>query len=94
MPDLQHCGGPTGFRKVAALAENAHVPISNHLFTQVSVHLMAAAPNGLIVELMPGWWDDLFDRTLNISNGMIRPPSEAGIGYRFSDSARNLLTDL
>jgi L-alanine-DL-glutamate epimerase-like enolase superfamily enzyme len=94
MPDLQHCAGPTGFRKVAALAENAHVPISNHLFTQVSVHLMAAAPNGLIVELMPGWWDDLFDRTLDISNGMIRPPSEAGVGYRFCDSARNLLTDV
>ena len=91
MPDLQHCGGPTGFRRVAVLAENAHIPISNHLFTQVSIHLMAATPNALIVEQMPGWWDDLFDRSLDIANGAIRPPEEPGVGFRFNDAAVKLL---
>jgi L-alanine-DL-glutamate epimerase-like enolase superfamily enzyme len=94
MPDLQHCAGVTGFRKVASLAEAAHIPISNHLFTQASVHLMAAASNALIVEQMPGWWDDLFDRPLLISDGMVRPSSEPGLGARFVDAARALLTDL
>lgn len=85
MPDLQHCGGPTGFQRVALLAENAHVSISNHLFTQASVHLMMAAPNALVVELMPGWWDDLFDQPLDITGGMIRPPKGPGLGFRFAD---------
>ena len=91
MPDLQHCGGPTGFRRVAALAERAHVAISNHLFTQASVHLMMAAPNALVVELMPGWWDDLFDRPLDITSGSIRPPSEPGIGFRFGPAGHEAL---
>jgi mandelate racemase len=85
MPDLQHCGGPTGFLRVALLAENAHVAISNHLFTQTSVHLMMAAPNALVVELMPGWWEDLFDRPLDITAGMLRPPEAPGIGFRFAE---------
>ena len=94
MPDLQHCGGPTGFRRVAALAENAHVAISNHLFTQVSTHLMAAAPNALLVEHMPGWWDDLFDRRLDVVDGAIRPSGDPGIGFRFSAAAQQLLEPL
>lgn len=91
MPDLQHCGGPTGFLQVATQAELAGLPISNHLFTQVSVHLLAACPNALIVEWMPGWWDDLFDRPLDVVDGKIRPPERPGIGYRFSAHAKQLL---
>lgn len=94
MPDLQHCAGPTGFRRVAQLAENAHVAISNHLFTQVSTHLMAAAPNALVVEYMPGWWEELFDHPLPISNGLVRPPAEPGIGFRFSERASGLLAEI
>lgn len=87
MPDLQHCGGPTGFQRVSLLAQNAHIAISNHLFTQTSVHLMMAAPNALVVELMPGWWDDLFGQPLDITAGMIRPPTGSGIGFRFAEIA-------
>lgn len=93
MPDLQHCGGVTGFRRVASLAEGAHVAISNHLFTQASIHLMVSSPSALIVEHMPGWWDDLFDRPLQISNGMIQAPSDPGLGVRFDDSVRALFVD-
>jgi len=94
MPDLQHCGGPTGWLKVATLAEIHDLPVSNHLFTQVSVHLMAACANPLIVELMPGWWDELFDRPLGIKNGSIRPPEEPGIGFRFSAAASSRLAPI
>ncbi len=54
MPDLQHCGGPTGFLLAAAQAQLAGLPISNHLFIEVSIHLLAACPNALVVEYMPG----------------------------------------
>jgi len=88
MPDLQHCGGPTGFMRVAEQAALANLPISSHLFTEVSVHLLAACPNALIVEHMPGWWDDLFDGGPQIVDGRIRPPQEPGLGCRFSERAR------
>ena len=92
MPDLQHCGGPSGFMRVAIQADLANLPISSHLFAQVSIHLLAACRNALIVEYMPGWWDDLFDRPLDISGGVIRPPEDPGIGFRFSDATSQQLT--
>lgn len=91
MPDLQHCGGPTGFLLTAAQAQLAGLPISNHLFTEVSVHLLAACPNALVVEYMPGWWDDLFHRPPDIRNGRLRPSDEPGIGVRFRDDAEATL---
>lgn len=66
MPDLQHCGGPTGFLLAAAQAQLAGLPVSNPLFIEASIHLLAACPNALIVEYMSGWWDDLFDRPSDI----------------------------
>ena len=92
MPDLQHCGGPTGFMRVAEQAALANLPISSHLFTEVSVHLLMACPNALIVEHMPGWWDDLFDGGPQIVDGSIRPSQEPGLGCRFAERARGSLT--
>ena len=94
MPDLQHCGGPTGF--VAALLDPriAAMRISNHLFAEVSVHLLSICPNAEIVELMPGWWDELFDRPLDVVEGMIAPSETPGIGHRFSDTVRHFLEDV
>lgn len=91
MPDLQHCGGPTGFLLAAAQAQLAGLPISNHLFIEVSIHLLAACPNAYIVEYMPGWWDDLFHRPPDIRNGTLRPSDEPGIGVRFRDDAEATL---
>lgn len=91
MPDLQHCGGPTGFLLAAAQAQLAGLPVSNHLFLEVSVHLLAACPNTLILEYMPGWWDDLFDSPPDIRGGAVRPSEGPGIGVRFRDDAAGTL---
>ncbi len=92
MPDLQHCGGPTGFLLAAEQARIASLPVSNHLFLETSVHLLAACPNAYIVEYMPGWWDDLFERPPQITNGYIRPSEDPGISVRFRDDAAATLT--
>ncbi len=93
MPDLQHCGGPTGFLLAAAQAQLAGLPISNHLFIETSVHLLAACPNAYLVEYMPGWWDELFERPPAISGGTIRPREEPGIGVRFREDATATLVN-
>lgn len=88
MLDLQHCGGPTGFMAVAALADAAQVPVSTHLFMETSVHLLAACPGALILEYMPGWWDELFDPKPSIDCGTIKVPTAPGIGYRITAEAK------
>lgn len=92
MPDLQHCGGPTGFLLAATQAQLAGLPVSNHLFIETSIHLLAACPNAYIVEYMPGWWDDLFERPPEIVDGRIRPDEDPGVGVRFREDAAAALT--
>ena len=79
MPDLQRMGGPTEFLKSAALCEAYHQPVSSHLFTEASAHLLAAAPNGLILEHMP-WWQELFTEPLALRDGHVLLPERPGLG--------------
>jgi mandelate racemase len=93
MPDLQHCGGPSGFLEALRDPQVASLPISNHLFAEVSVHLLCVTQGTKIVELMPGWWEELYDRGPDVVDGTIRPPEAPGVGYRFSERASATLRD-
>ena len=44
MPDTMKIGGVTGWLRASAMAEAAGMPLSCHLFPEVSVHLLAATP--------------------------------------------------
>lgn len=88
MPDLQHSGGPTGFMQIAAIAHSEFVPISGHLFTEVTSELMLSCPGSLVVEYMPGWWDGLFDESPVVKSGWIEAHERAGIGYRVGKDAK------
>jgi mandelate racemase len=45
MPDAMKVGGVTGWTRAAALASAAGIPLSSHLFIEVSAHLLAATVN-------------------------------------------------
>ena len=60
MIDLVRVGGITQWMKVAGMAEAFNLPVVSHLIPEVHVHLIAAIPNGHIVEYMP-WTRLLFD---------------------------------
>ena len=86
MPDLQRMGGPSEFMRAAALCQAWHQPVSSHLFTEASAHLLAAAPNGLILEHM-NWWQDLFTEPLSIEEGCVVLSEKPGIGVELSQTA-------
>jgi mandelate racemase len=44
MPDAMKIGGVTGWFRTAALAEAAGIPLSSHLFPEISAHLLAVSP--------------------------------------------------
>jgi L-alanine-DL-glutamate epimerase-like enolase superfamily enzyme len=79
MPDLQRMSGVTEFMKAAALCEAYQQPVSSHLFTETSCHLLAASPNRLILEHMD-WWQDLYKDPLRIVDGHVVVPDRPGIG--------------
>jgi len=63
MPDLQRMGGPTEFLKVAALCEAFDIPVSSHVFPQMSLALMACVPNASYHEYI-NWFDALYQEPL------------------------------
>jgi L-alanine-DL-glutamate epimerase-like enolase superfamily enzyme len=82
MPDLQRVGGVTGWRKIAHLAESYQVPVSPHLFPEVSVHLALAAANCQILEYVD-WWEVLLeDAEYNhLLDGCLNAPTQPGLGF-------------
>lgn len=84
MPDLQRCGGVTEFMNVAILAAAYRIPVSSHVFTELSAHLMAAAPTGLIAEYVPDWWAGVFDKAPRVKNGKIKLDDTPGLGITFN----------
>ena len=44
-PDVTNCGGVTAFMKICHLAEAFNLPVTSHGAHDLTVHLLAAAPN-------------------------------------------------
>ncbi len=88
MPDLQRMGGPTEFLRAAALCNAWQQPVSSHLFTETSAHLLAASPNALILEHM-AWWEPLFTEPTRIEAGCVVLSETPGIGLELSQPALN-----
>jgi len=50
MPDVMKIGGVTGWLRVAALAAAYDMPVSNHLWPEISAQLMCATPTAHYLE--------------------------------------------
>jgi len=83
MIDLVRVGGVTQWMKVAGMAEAFNKPVASHLLPEIHVHLIAAAPNGLVVEYMPWTWR-LFDDPPIPANGEMTVPTGLGLGLKFA----------
>jgi L-alanine-DL-glutamate epimerase-like enolase superfamily enzyme len=57
-----------------------------HNMMQLDAHLMAATPNGLMIEHIP-WLSGIFERPVQVVNGFVRVPQEPGAGTDISAEA-------
>ena len=83
MIDLLRVGGVTQWMKVAGMAEAFNRPVASHLLPEIHVHLVAAVPNGLVVEYMPWTWR-LFDNPPKPEKGEMTVPAGPGLGLKFA----------
>jgi L-alanine-DL-glutamate epimerase-like enolase superfamily enzyme len=88
MVDVLRAGGISQWVKIAGMAEAFNLPIVNHLCPEISVHLVAAVPNGLTVEYMP-WSSRLFREVPQPVNGELTVPDKPGLGLEFDNDALN-----
>ena len=83
MIDLVRVGGITQWMKVAGMAEAFNKPVVSHLLPEIHVHLVAAVPNGQVVEYMPWTWR-LFDNPPMPEKGEMTVPTGPGLGLKFA----------
>jgi len=93
--DIVNCGGFTGARKIAAMAEAYYLPYAPHnpngpIATLAAGHLMSAIPNAFILESVGSAADlamfaDILDAPPRIANGVLTMDDRPGIGARLLD---------
>ncbi|MDH5539417.1 MAG: mandelate racemase, partial [Rhizobacter sp.] len=92
MPDAMKIGGVTGWMRAAALAETAGLPISSHLFPEVSAHLLAVSPTCHWLEYVD-WAEPILQERVHIENGQAIAADVPGCGIAWNeDKLKRLLT--
>ena len=82
-PDVTNCGGVTAFMKIAHLAEAFNLPLTSHGAHDVTVHLLAAAPNASYLEAHGFGLERFIAAPLAIRDGFAVAPERPGHGIDF-----------
>lgn len=83
--DASWGGGPTEWRRVAAMAHTYGVRLGHHEEPQVAGHLLASQPHSTFVEVFnpardPVFWNMIVNRP-SIGDGVIELPKGPGLGW-------------
>ena len=85
MPDLQRVGGVSDFIAVCAASAANAVPISSHLFPEMSLQIMAHARCVHSLEMVD-WFSPLFSEQIELDEGYATVPSRPGWGFTVNRS--------
>jgi mandelate racemase len=84
MPDLERIGGVTGWQRASELATQADLPMSSHLYPEISAHLLNATPTSHWLEYVD-WMNPLLVTPLKIVDGAAVPSGQPGVGLEWND---------
>ena len=85
MPDAMRIGGVTGWLRAAALAEAAALPMSTHLFPEISAHLMCVTPTAHWLEYVD-WINPVVKTPLVIKDGNAMIRDVPGYGLEWDEA--------
>ncbi len=86
MPDLMKIGGPTAWLRCAAMAEPQGIPLSCHLFPDLSAHLLAVTPTAHWVEYVD-WANPIRAEPLTVTDGKVQIAERPGFGLAWDEAA-------
>jgi mandelate racemase len=86
MPDAGKIGGVTGWLRAAGLAAPSDLPLSSHLYPEVSAHLLAATPTAHWLEYVD-WASPVLAEPLAIVDGAATAPERPGNGIDWDEEA-------
>ncbi len=79
-------GGVSGWLRAAALAEPGGVPISSHLFPEISAHLLAVTPTCHWLEYVD-WAEPVLRTPARIDKNGVVITDAPGIGLEWDEAA-------
>ena len=87
--DASWSGGPTEWRRVAAIAASYGLAMGHHEEPQVASHLLASIPHGTFVECFhpdrdPIWWNLPANRP-QLRDGILRLSEQPGLGWELDE---------
>jgi D-galactarolactone cycloisomerase len=85
--DSSWAGGPTNWRRNAAVAHVYGVQLAHHEEPHVAAHLLASQPGGTYLEVFhpdrdPIWWNMIENRP-QLVDGSMALPQEPGLGWHY-----------
>lgn len=86
MPDLMRIGGVTGWLRAAALAEATGMPMSSHLYPEVSAHMMRVTPTAHWLEWQD-WAHPVLAEPFPVRSGHLHVPDVPGNGLVWDEQA-------
>jgi D-galactarolactone cycloisomerase len=87
--DASWSGGPTEWRRVAAMARSFDVAMGHHEEPQLSTHLLASIPHGTYAECFepdrdPIWWNLIANRP-PLRDGWLQLDDRPGLGWELDE---------
>jgi mandelate racemase len=86
MPDLMRIGGVTGWLQAAAIADTSGLPMSSHLYPEVSGHLLGVTPTRHWLEWQD-WAHPVLADPFPVRDGLLHLPNVPGTGLTWNEDA-------
>jgi mandelate racemase len=86
MPDVMKIGGVTGWLRAATLAHAKGIPVSNHLWPEISARLLCCTPTAHWLEYAD-WWNLILAEPLRVEKGMAIVGDAIGTGVDWNEDA-------
>jgi D-galactarolactone cycloisomerase len=88
--DASWAGGPTNWRRNAAVAHTYSVELAHHEEPHVASHLLASQPHGTYLEVFhpdrdPIWWQMVLNRP-ELRDGTMAVPKGPGLGWELDEA--------
>jgi mandelate racemase len=86
MPDMMRIGGVTGWLRAAAIAGAAGIPMSTHLYPEISAHLMRVTETAHWLEWQD-WAYPILREPFELKDGNLVVPDKPGQGIEWDEEA-------
>jgi mandelate racemase len=84
MLDVMKIGGVTGWMRAAALGAAHAIPLSSHLWPELSTHLLCVTPTAHWLEYAD-WWNPILLEPLTLTVGAATPDHRPGSGMEWNE---------